>query len=53
MLLQGEYKPSFPLRLMTKDLRLALGLADQLKVNLPVGRAARDHYGEIAAKRQR
>src|SRR5258705_3649165 len=34
-LLKGEYAPSFPLRLMHKDLGLALDLANQLCVALP------------------
>ena len=40
MLLQHNYPPSFPLRLMHKDLTLALDLAKQLGVSLPVGTAA-------------
>ena len=42
MMLKGEYKPSFPLRLMHKDMGLALDLANQLGVPLPAGAAARE-----------
>ena len=42
MMLKGEYKPSFPLRLMHKDLGLALDLANQLGVPLPAAAAARE-----------
>ncbi|MGH9614924.1 MAG: NAD(P)-dependent oxidoreductase [Bryobacteraceae bacterium] len=41
-MLKGEYKPSFPLRLMHKDVSLALDLANQLGVPLPAGAAARE-----------
>ncbi len=41
-MLKGEYKPSFPLRLMHKDLGLALDLGNQLGVPLPAGAAARE-----------
>jgi 3-hydroxyisobutyrate dehydrogenase-like beta-hydroxyacid dehydrogenase len=41
-MLKGEYKPSFPLRLMHKDLSLALDLANQLGVPLPTSAAARE-----------
>ena len=40
-MLKGEYKPSFPLRLMHKDVGLALDLANQLGVPLPAPRVAR------------
>jgi len=42
MMLKGEYKPSFPLRLMHKDVGLALDLANQLGVPLPAAAAARE-----------
>jgi 3-hydroxyisobutyrate dehydrogenase-like beta-hydroxyacid dehydrogenase len=42
MMLKGEYKPSFPLRLMHKDLGLALDLANQLGVPLPAAAASRE-----------
>ena len=47
MLLKGEYAPSFPLRLMHKDLGLALDLANQLGVALPATAAARETYNYI------
>jgi len=42
MMLKGEYKPSFPLRLMHKDLGIALDLANQLGVPMPAGAATRE-----------
>jgi 3-hydroxyisobutyrate dehydrogenase-like beta-hydroxyacid dehydrogenase len=47
MLLEHKYPPSFPLRLMHKDLVLAMDLAKQLGVSLPAGSAAREVYGKI------
>jgi 3-hydroxyisobutyrate dehydrogenase-like beta-hydroxyacid dehydrogenase len=46
-LLKGVYKPSFPLRLMHKDLSLALDLANQLGVALPATAAARETYSYV------
>src|SRR5260370_42425065 len=46
-LLKGEYVPSFPLRLMHKDLGLALDLANQLGVPLPATAAAREIYSAV------
>lgn len=46
-LLKGEYKPSFPLRLMHKDLGLALELANQIGVALPTTAAARETYNYV------
>jgi len=46
-LLKGEYVPSFPLRLMHKDLSLALDLANQLGVPLPATAAARETYSAV------
>ena len=46
-LLKGEYKPSFPLRLMHKDLGLALELANQIGVALPATAAARETYNYV------
>jgi 3-hydroxyisobutyrate dehydrogenase-like beta-hydroxyacid dehydrogenase len=46
-LLKGEYVPSFPLRLMHKDLSLALDLANQLGVALPATAAARETYNYV------
>ena len=48
-LLKGEYLPSFPLRLMHKDISLALDLASQLGVTLPAANAARETYGKVKA----
>jgi 3-hydroxyisobutyrate dehydrogenase-like beta-hydroxyacid dehydrogenase len=47
LLLEHKYPPSFPLRLMHKDMALALDLAQQLGVSLPAGSAARDVYAKI------
>jgi len=46
-LLKGEYVPSFPLRLMHKDLGLALDLGNQLGVALPATAAAREIYNAV------
>jgi 3-hydroxyisobutyrate dehydrogenase len=48
-LLKGEYAPSFPLRLMYKDISLALDLAKELGVTLPAASAARETYGSVKA----
>jgi 3-hydroxyisobutyrate dehydrogenase-like beta-hydroxyacid dehydrogenase len=42
MMLKGDYKPSFPLRLMHKDMSLALDLGNQLGVPLPSAAATRE-----------
>jgi 3-hydroxyisobutyrate dehydrogenase-like beta-hydroxyacid dehydrogenase len=47
LILQQNFTPSFPLRLMHKDLTLALELAKQLHVSLPVGTAARAAYDDV------
>jgi 3-hydroxyisobutyrate dehydrogenase-like beta-hydroxyacid dehydrogenase len=47
LLLKGDYRPSFPLRLMHKDMGLALDLANQLGVGLPAGAAARETYSYV------
>lgn len=47
MLLQRNYAPSFPLRLMHKDLALAMDLARELGVNLPAGGAAERVYANV------
>lgn len=49
LLLKGEYPPSFPLRLMHKDMGLALDLAKQLGVVLPAGAAAYSTYSAVKA----
>ncbi len=47
MMLAGKYDPSFPLRLMHKDLGLALELANQTGVPLPATAAAREVYNAV------
>lgn len=47
LLLARDYPPSFPLRLMYKDLRLALDLAHQLDVPLPAGSAIRNVFRAV------
>jgi 3-hydroxyisobutyrate dehydrogenase-like beta-hydroxyacid dehydrogenase len=47
MMLAGKYAPSFPLRLMHKDLGLALELANQTGVPLPATAAAREIYNAV------
>jgi 3-hydroxyisobutyrate dehydrogenase-like beta-hydroxyacid dehydrogenase len=47
LMLKGEYKPSFPLRLMHKDLGLLLDLGNQLGVALPTTAAAREVYSYV------
>jgi 3-hydroxyisobutyrate dehydrogenase-like beta-hydroxyacid dehydrogenase len=44
LMVKGDFKPSFPLRLMHKDLGLALDLGNQLGVALPATAAAREVY---------
>ena len=41
MIVKGNFKPSFPLRLMHKDLGLMLDLANRLGVALPATAATR------------
>ena len=47
MILQDEFPPSFPLRLMHKDLGLALELANQMGVPLPATAASREIYSSV------
>ena len=47
LMLKGNYTPSFPLRLVHKDLGLALDLANQLGVALPATAAAREIYNAV------
>lgn len=49
MLLSGDFKPSFPLRLMYKDLSLALDLAKQLGITLPATAAEHKIYSAVQA----
>ena len=47
LMVKSDFKPSFPLRLMHKDLGLALDLANQLGVALPATAAAREVYNYV------
>jgi 3-hydroxyisobutyrate dehydrogenase-like beta-hydroxyacid dehydrogenase len=47
MILKQDYTPSFPLRLMHKDLGLTLELANQIGVPLPACAAAREVYSAV------
>jgi 2-hydroxy-3-oxopropionate reductase len=47
MMTSDDYAPSFPLRLMHKDLGLALDLSNQLGVPLPATAAARETYSAV------
>ncbi len=49
LLLKGEYPPSFPLRLMHKDIGLALDLAREAGVTLPAAAAAYSTYSAVKA----
>jgi len=49
MMLKRNFAPSFPLRLMHKDLGLALELANQLGVPLPATSAAEQTYRAVRA----
>jgi len=49
VIMKGEFKPSFPLRLMHKDMRLALELAEERGVPMPAGAAAYETYSAIQA----
>jgi 2-hydroxy-3-oxopropionate reductase len=47
LMLKGEFPASFPLRLMHKDMRLALELAHEYGVTLPAGAAAYTTYSAV------
>jgi 3-hydroxyisobutyrate dehydrogenase len=47
LMLKGEFPASFPLRLMHKDIRLALELAQEHDVSLPIGEAAYATYTKV------
>jgi 3-hydroxyisobutyrate dehydrogenase-like beta-hydroxyacid dehydrogenase len=47
LMVKGDFKPSFPMRLMHKDLGLMLDLANQLGVALPATAAAREVYSYV------
>ena len=46
-ILKGEFKASFPLKLMHKDMRLALELAKENGVPMPAGAAAYQTYSTV------
>jgi 3-hydroxyisobutyrate dehydrogenase-like beta-hydroxyacid dehydrogenase len=50
LMLKHEYPASFPLRLMHKDVRLALALAKEKGIELPAGAAAYATYGAVKDK---
>jgi 3-hydroxyisobutyrate dehydrogenase-like beta-hydroxyacid dehydrogenase len=50
MLLKGDFPASFPLRLMHKDLSLALDLGNQIGVGLPATAAARETYSAVKGR---
>ncbi|HEV2386206.1 MAG TPA: NAD(P)-dependent oxidoreductase [Candidatus Acidoferrales bacterium] len=47
MMTSGNFAPSFPLRLMHKDLGLALELSNELGIPLPATAAARETYSAV------
>ena len=47
LILKNEYPPSFPLRLMHKDMRLALELAREEKITLPAAAASYATYSAV------
>jgi len=47
LILKNEYPASFPLRLMYKDVRLALELAREQGIELPAGAAAFATYSAV------
>jgi 3-hydroxyisobutyrate dehydrogenase-like beta-hydroxyacid dehydrogenase len=49
LMLKGDYTPSFPLRLMHKDMGLALDLARQHGISLPAAAAAYSAYSAVKA----
>ena len=49
LILKGEFAPSFPLRLMLKDLGLAVELADEKHLKLPATQAAHETYSAVKA----
>jgi len=49
LMIEGKFVPSFPLRLMNKDLRLAMDLARELGADLPAGAASYSTYNAVNA----
>lgn len=46
-IINGKYDAHFPLKHAQKDMRLALALADQLSVHLPVNKASNEQYESV------
>ena len=53
LMLKGDYKPSFPLRLMLKIWDWRWTSAKQLGVALPTTTAAREAYSDVKAKQKK
>jgi len=49
VILKRDFTPSFPLRLMLKDIGLAMELAKQNGIRLPAGAAAHEAYSAVKA----
>ncbi len=49
LIFKGDFSPSFPLRLMHKDLGLALELGNQLSVPMPIAAATREVFNATRA----
>ena len=49
LIFKGDFSPSFPLRLMHKDLGLALELGNQLHVPMPIAAATREVFNATRA----
>jgi len=47
VILKRDFTPSFPLRLMHKDIRLAMELAKENGIELPAGKAAHQAYSAV------
>lgn len=50
IMLKRDFTPSFPLRLMHKDIRLAMELAKENGIELPAGAAAYQAYSAVKAR---
>lgn len=50
VMLKHDFTPSFPLRLMHKDIRLAMELAKENGIELPAGAAAYQAYSTVKAR---
>jgi 3-hydroxyisobutyrate dehydrogenase-like beta-hydroxyacid dehydrogenase len=49
VILKRDFTPSFPLRLMLKDIGLAMELAKENGIRLPAGAAAHEAYSAVKA----